>query len=145
MTLLIDWTPALEIGHATIDDDHRQLATLLNGFGALSGTDPALAIDALTRLRDAAIAHFRREELLMHRASPEHRARHVKEHLHLADELSDRIAALRAGQSGPVETGRFIRDWMLEHVALTDRALGEALKKADATLPPDPSSREIGA
>jgi hemerythrin len=131
MTLLIEWTTALEIGHPQIDDDHRRLIGLLNRFDALAPTDMTAALAVLVRLRADAIEHFGREESLMDRVSPEHRARHVKEHLHLADELSDRIASLQAGHAGPGETARNIRDWLLEHVAFTDRALAEAVAKAD--------------
>jgi hemerythrin len=132
MTLLIEWTSALEIGHPQIDEDHRHLIELLNRFDTLAPTDLSGALAVLVRLREVAIEHFRREEALMDLTAHDHRARHVKEHLHLADDLSDRIGSLQAGNAGPGETARNVRDWLLEHIAFTDRTLAEALAKAGA-------------
>jgi hemerythrin len=129
---LIEWTSGLEIGHAQIDEDHRQLVELLNRFHAVASTRPPEAMDILDGLFAHAAAHFAREEQLMTEVGYEHQARHVKEHLHLTDELADRLASLKAGRSTHADLAGFIRDWLLEHIALTDRALAEAMAKAGA-------------
>lgn len=128
---LIEWTTALEVGHKVIDDDHRTLVDIINRFDAASATatlDELMAI--LGEMGNHTAEHFAREELLMLQNNYEFMARHRKEHFHLFDELRERIADLQTGNAIPQSITRFIRDWLLHHVASADQPLGEALARS---------------
>ncbi|MBT3361678.1 MAG: hypothetical protein HN403_18800 [Rhodospirillales bacterium] len=62
--MTIVWRDQLSVGHDAIDEDHRQLVNLLNGFEWASAGD--IQLDILDRilddLEDFSIEHFEREE-----------------------------------------------------------------------------------
>jgi len=127
---LIEWTAALETGHPAIDKDHHALVELLNRFDAESGADRIIATARLDQLVIHASEHFSREEQLMATAGYEQMARHQKEHRYLGEELNHRVQAVRAGTADPKQASLFLRDWLLHHVACSDRQLAESLARS---------------
>ena len=77
------WGPALELGHAQLDADHRSLVETLNRLrGAVREDRGREEIQAvLVFLRDYAVSHFATEEglMLQHRypAAPAHLSAHA--------------------------------------------------------------------
>jgi hemerythrin len=138
---LDQWT--LEVGF--MDEDHRQLAALLNrlarDYGPVEGRGdcpprrpaaPPLA-EALEDLSRHARAHFLREEAVMRTDGYPWLDRHKGEHDLLLAELSFLVRELHASgvervAGGVLET---LKDWLLGHILEQDRDLAEFLKRGD--------------
>ena len=125
---LIHWNPSLEVGHPTIDADHQTLIDLVNKLG-----DPilsvALALAIFDELVAHAAAHFGREEELMRTIAYADYPKHCKEHLHMAEDLSERRHELASGTITGTEVGRFIRQWFMTHALFSDQSLANAFMR----------------
>ena len=121
----IEWTPALEVGVADIDDDHRVMVALLNRV--VKAVDRMQAVAVLEELGRCTAEHFAREEELMAACCYEFADRHRREHRELYREIRHQIDDLLAGERKLPEIGRFMQQWLLRHIALEDRLLGQVL------------------
>jgi len=127
----MQWGPALELGHAQIDADHRSLVETLNRLRAAvrqdQGREEIQAV--LVFLRDYAVSHFATEEALMlqHRypAAPAHLSAHAA----LVMQLSDLVAGYRAGEARLTESLlAFLESWLVDHIQGLDREFGWYLR-----------------
>ncbi len=125
------WGPALELGHAQLDADHRSLVETLNRLRAAvrqgQGREEIQAV--LVFLRDYAVSHFATEESLMlqHRypAAPAH----LSAHADLVMQLSDLVAGYRAGEARLTESLlAFLESWLVDHIQGLDREFGWYLR-----------------
>lgn len=123
------WTSDLEVGHAHIDDEHKQLYQLLNRLyqSVQAGDANAVLGDILTELVSCTVNHFRREEELMQRI---HHAGYT-EHKGAHDILAREIRALQQRFYGgsitlSPEVFNFLRDWLQNHIRTYDVKLGAA-------------------
>ena len=64
---LIQWTPAMSVGMAELDDDHKQLIQVINQLAESAGdrTRSAIVRQCLMALRRYAERHFAREEKVL--------------------------------------------------------------------------------
>ncbi len=121
---IVSWSPDLVVGIDTLDADHRRLLETLNDvFDALlQGCGSSVTKKALQDLGTYVSDHFAREEAWMEEhALPEYEA-HRKEHL----ALSEHILRLRHqneqyDEQTTVELLIVLRDWLLGHIAHSDR------------------------
>lgn len=129
---LMEWNDSLSVGFAPMDEDHKQLAGLLNDLDdavvAGRGTD-ALA-PLLNDLIDHTALHFRHEEKLMQaHGDPEYIA-HKIEHEKLLRIASEMQTQFRNGDTDVTnELLPFLREWLIDHIlgidAKTARFLAE--------------------
>ena len=123
---LVAWTPAFETGVESVDDQHRDLAALLNRMHRLADA-PHTAADALAlldTLHDHAQAHFAMEEGVVRTRAPggfhQHRQHHAALLAQLGD-VRDRVAEGRLALSVAVRD--FLRFWLTGHIVGCDRPL----------------------
>jgi hemerythrin-like metal-binding protein len=135
----LEWTDALLIGVAEVDEQHRILVdTLIEARTQLSREHIDAPFERVSRdLLAYAIYHFATEEMLMQRhgyaaVEPEAAARHLAQHRY----FSARVVALRTAEhrgdpgAGPALLS-FLEDWLVNHIMTTDKALGQFI---NATL-----------
>lgn len=128
---MLDWSTALEIGHPVVDAQHRGIVERLNALhqamlrGELEET-PRL----LEYLTTYVAEHFSTEERLMREADypglAEHRAQHerfVREYAEMAATLREKGATV----SLTLRVKSWLGDWVRDHVATTDMAMGRWL------------------
>jgi hemerythrin len=140
MAGMLDWDPALAIGVPEIDAQHRALFAQASRFdaavrGGESSQEVQQLLDFLSRY---AVEHFEAEERLMREVEYPRLPSHALEHAEFRRRLStllphwesegDSVSLLMA-LSG------FLMRWLREHVATSDRAIGEHIR-ARARLPP---------
>lgn len=129
---ILDWNKSLEIGHKTIDEQHKGLVKLLNDLhSAMSlGVSCADYTPIRMRLYEYTVFHFSEEEALMGRVGYKLRAEHEREHFEFVEKLSE-LAHKASARNGDIGTEMFnwLADWLLRHISQTDRKLVECLKK----------------
>lgn len=132
---LVEWKPEYSVGIETIDNDHRQLFSLLNQVHlSQSGRQSHAALNhILGELDYYAQTHFREEEALMKRYGyPEfaaHRAMH--------DDFTAQVARLREhfqiGQEGVIlEISATLQNWLAQHILQSDAAYATYFRMKDA-------------
>jgi hemerythrin-like metal-binding protein len=127
----LEWHPALEVGHAKIDADHRTLVDAINRLHAATeqGEDQAELAVVLNFLRDYTVTHFKVEEALMIQYAYPRASSHFAAHSDLLMQVSDFIAAFRAGKAGTAqEMLIFLETWLVGHILDSDRLLAAHLE-----------------
>ncbi len=124
---LLSWNPFYSVGVERLDEQHRRLIELLNGYAnAVLERHGAEALGPLLEELVVYVAvHFRDEEGLLR----EHRYPELEDHLREHQALLDRLEELRgrhaAGQ--PLDNRpviEFLFDWLQHHILGTDRRYG---------------------
>ena len=136
---MLTWDPSLAIDVPEIDDQHRALFAKVERFDAAvrAGVRGAEIRELFTFLGQYANEHFESEERLMREAGYPRLASHTLEHA----EFRRRLATLLPHWESEGESisllmavSGFLARWLREHVATSDRAIGEYLR----TRPPRP-------
>lgn len=127
----IAWDERYAIGEPDIDGQHRRLFAIYNEIAAVlaSGSSDAHRCHIiLTELADYARYHFLTEEALMRARHFPRLAEHAREHREFCGVLQ--ILADRVRQEGDVihDVARFVRQWILNHVILSDGLLRQYLR-----------------
>ena len=125
-----EWSENLTINHEEIDRQHKVLVALLDKmYVALSqGKGNKVIGVILIDLNLYIKTHFAAEEKLMiiHNY-PEYEV-HKKEHEALAREVVDLFKKFNTGESvSAIAVGKFLKDWLNNHIKKTDKQLGSFL------------------
>jgi diguanylate cyclase (GGDEF)-like protein/PAS domain S-box-containing protein/hemerythrin-like metal-binding protein len=117
-----------KVGVAQIDEQHHQLATMINELNrAIRDRDSDARIKHLfLELTDFTIYHFATEHELMERYHYPGQASHDAIHGRLmADTLHFRS---RLNKGGDLFVLQSLKDWLMQHIEAEDKTLGEFLK-----------------
>lgn len=118
-----EWTTALSVGEADIDDDHREMFRLLHALEDADLSENGLT-DIIRRLESYAEHHFAREEALMRRhAYPDIEA-HISLHRRFIEWMEAIKKAYGRSVESPFEIGEtvneFLGKWLVDHVQNAD-------------------------
>jgi hemerythrin len=128
--VFFDWSDDLSVNIAEIDAQHMRLVEMLNELYENMTNEHRTAVlgKVLTGMVEYAKTHFATEERYMTKYDfpgyAEHKAEH-EDFLAKADDLLDRYANDPTLLS--VETGRFLREWLDQHITGTDKLYGPFL------------------
>lgn len=130
---MIQWREKLEIDGDVIDDDHRQLITLINQFEAAKGTYRDLLV-IVQSLKHYVRTHFEREEDLQRRIGFAEANAHHDQHQTLIDRLEnmiDRFISVEHGDYAAVqlELAKILRDWLVDHIVGEDLKMKPLIQK----------------
>ena len=128
---MFEWSERWSVGVDTIDAQHRELFAAINSL--LREEEKPAARDlakVLDYLEDYVSNHFGLEELYMRRLSypefPSHKGEHVafiNDFYDLRDEYDDNGASPELAD----KMGRYMGDWLVNHIGKVDKALGAFL------------------
>jgi len=127
------WDPKFELGIKSIDDDHKTLVSIIDELlGALAQGKGKETISAtLKKLEHYTLFHFRREEFLMKCAKYPELERHLDEHQRFVDKMKEMKEKSQLNDSTVgVELMKFLREWLINHIQVTDRKYEQLLKKS---------------
>ncbi|MFZ1375911.1 MAG: bacteriohemerythrin [Geothrix sp.] len=127
---LMEWSPALQVGHPEIDRQHQKLIDIANRLNAAmqAGQGRAVSGEILQELVDYTVSHFGFEEGLMHTHGYSDRDAHLEEHRKLIQSVTAFKQQFDAGQASvSIELMGFIRDWLVNHILKVDKALAREL------------------
>lgn len=127
------WSDDLAVGNTFIDSDHRKLIGLVNDLhGAMAeGKGKDVLGVTLSNLIKYAAAHFKREEDEMDRIGYSGAIEHRQEHEKLVREVLSLQGKFNEGNALlTVKVSKFLKDWLVEHIMKTDKALSTAIQQA---------------
>ena len=130
---MYEWSKELEVGVDTIDAQHRELFAAINSL--LPGENAALPEEipgVIAFLEDYVVNHFGMEEVYMRRMTYPGYPFHKNEHVQFINGFYD-LRDEFDGQGGTPEIadklGRFLGDWLVNHIGKVDKALGLFLRE----------------
>ncbi|MCL2720218.1 MAG: bacteriohemerythrin [Treponema sp.] len=131
---LITWSDKFSCGIKLIDDQHKELVALVNEmFNHVTGND-LQEHNYFNRVINDAVSyvkvHFATEEKLMLATKFDGYAEHKKEHDSFVLAVVENIKDYEAGKRLTLSSfTRFLKDWVLPHIALMDKKYFEYFKK----------------
>jgi hemerythrin len=125
-----EWTTDFAVGHAQIDDEHKQLFVFAEAVVAPlfsnAGQEPTEA--RLQALIDFARRHFAFEEELMRASAYPDAESHARFHDSLLRELETYCARVHMrSNTNPAGLVAYLWNWLVTHIRSVDRQLGEWL------------------
>lgn len=135
----MEWTKDLSVGIEKIDNQHKELFARINDLvAAIKQSVCKYKIgDVVKFLDEYVVFHFGEEEKIMRKHGypgyAQHKAQHEK-FLKNFERLKKELPKLEGGRKPgsydlSVETNQVVVDWIIEHISVIDKRLGEFLKE----------------
>ena len=133
----MEWRSEYSIGIPEIDQQHRQLLECIARLeGAADARQRELAVYfVLEQLNDYVRVHFAVEEIVMRLFDYPGLEAHAAEHRAFAARLQE-IEKSELVNDIHAEARRFLRDWLVNHIQVSDRRYAAFLLDNGATLKP---------
>jgi len=130
MSDFVSWRNSYSIGIRVIDDQHKYLLNLTNHlYEACTFNDGLIGEKFKTTIQSAIEyvgVHFSTEEKLMERTNYPGIAAHKQAHKIFVQKVLESVKEFEEGKVyTPNAFVRFLRDWVLEHIAMEDKKMGE--------------------
>jgi hemerythrin len=130
--LFIEWDRRYSVGIPKIDEQHKELVRLTNElYDSCMGDDEEMTArfkSTLSSLVHYVSEHFGAEERLLQRVNYPHYLDHKREHEGFVRKMLDYAKLFRDGKSFvPNNFVRFLKDWILSHIAVSDKQYSEYL------------------
>ena len=127
---IVMWQNTYSVRIRLIDEQHKHLILLTNKlFTSCLGDRERSKRTFLTTIREAVDYvgyHFSTEEKLMERVNYPGYRKHKQEHVDFVREVFRQLEEYNTGKStAPLSFVYFLRDWILYHVAVSDRQMGD--------------------
>jgi hemerythrin-like metal-binding protein len=127
----IEWTPALSVGVADIDEQHQRLFTIIEGLisAQQEGREPDFFLHILSELVDYSDYHFRTEDNYMIENNYPLFLSHRKEHLEFIKKMGDLIAAFEKNEvTFSEDLFQFLFEWWYTHITESDLKYARYIK-----------------
>ena len=129
---VVQWQNSYSVGVKPIDEQHMELINFTNKLfsSCMSGQDKTKGafLQAIHEAVEYTGYHFGTEERLMERINYPHYASHKKEHMDFVKEVLIKVEEFESGKVlVPLGFVYFLRDWVLHHIAVCDKRLGDYL------------------
>jgi hemerythrin len=126
---LMQWTQAMSVGLAELDDDHKVLIKVINDLAASAGDAARRDVvrQCLLSLRRYAEFHFAREEKVMSACNYPDLELHKGEHRDFVKRIQEVTAEFDEDPEGTIETVNeallsYLKDWLNHHILIEDMA-----------------------
>jgi len=121
----VEWNEAYSVGYPDIDEQHKKLVTMINDLfqmGDNKGVDTKAAFSkSFQEASNYAQNHFTEEEALLKNVGYPDLSEHKKEHINFINEVWNQFGLFNKGQISPVDLARFLKTWLLTHIAVVDK------------------------
>ena len=130
----VKWDDRYSIGIPLVDNQHKQLVVLTNELYKACHFSNEAAKEKFRKAIREAVAyvkfHFSVEERIMEKADYPEYAVHKKHHIEFIQEILNNVMAFETGKRFvPRQFAKFLWDWILSHIAITDSKLRDHLLK----------------
>lgn len=131
---LVSWSPTFSVGIRLIDDQHKELLNVTNDLFNHCVGDEASERAYFKKVIQSAVAyvkvHFSTEEKIMQRTRFAGYAAHKQEHDSFVLTVVEQVRAFNAGEKFDlIHFTRFLKNWVLTHIAVSDKLYFEHFKK----------------
>ena len=129
---VVQWQNSYSIGIKLVDEQHMELIKLTNKLfsNCMAGHERSRStfLNTVHEAVDYTGYHFGTEEKIMERINYPEYAAHKQEHASFVREVFSKIEDFKAGKLlAPLTFVYFLRDWVLHHIAVRDKKLGDYL------------------
>jgi len=129
---LVQWQSSYSVGVKQIDRHHMKLISLTNKLFSSCMAGRAKGRDAFLEIIHEAVEytryHFGIEEKIMKRINYPDYAKHKQEHTDFIREVYINVDEFKTGKIiVPFQFVYFLRDWVMHHIAVCDKKLGDYL------------------
>ena len=127
---LIEWTPALDLGIADIDSQHRKLVGIINGLNdAMRQGNSRSAVSSLVdELVDYTRHHFAFEEKFFDQHGYRGATGHKETHRRFVAEIEGFRTRINEGAPGVgVALMHLLREWLVKHILSADRKYADEI------------------
>ncbi len=121
---LMRWDGSLQLGIGQIDDQHKQLVTMINDLHRAMKQRQTMAVmgGILERLVNYTVYHFGNEEKLFQKHGYPEYGQHKKIHENLVGKVMEFKTKIDRGDSTiSMELMDFLKDWLVNHIKGTDK------------------------
>lgn len=118
----IEWSDALSVGVAALDDEHKTLVEIFNNLGDLisQGQRGSELMGVVRKLHEYAEVHFAHEERLFQLHGYPDEKLHTAQHQAWLSDLQKLETRIAQGEPLRFELFRFLQNWILRHIAQDD-------------------------
>lgn len=130
MIEILEWSERFKLGHKRIDSDHQKLIALINQLSdaMTKRVGKEACCGVLQELVSYFQTHFAMEEDLMARHNYSQSAAHKAEHVQFVKQVEELQAKFETGSvTLSISLLNFLRNWLANHILMTDKALVAAL------------------
>jgi len=129
---VVIWQNSYSVGIRLIDEQHQHLIRLTNKLFAscLEGQEQSqnVFLNTIHEAVDYVGYHFGMEEKVMERINYPDYKKHKQEHVNFVRAVFSKVEEYKSGKIyAPISFVYFLRDWILHHVAVCDKKMGEYL------------------
>ena len=129
---VVQWQNSYSVGIKIVDEQHMELINLTNKLfnDCMEGQEQATSSFLVTihEAVDYVGYHFSTEEKIMERVNYPDFANHKNEHADFVREVIKKVAEFNSGKaSTPVTFVYYLKDWVLQHIAVCDKKMGDYL------------------
>ena len=119
------WSDDYSVDFETIDNQHKELVRMTNAlFDGCKRGSTAADLAFIQTIRGAveyAQTHFFTEEKFMKMTDYPNMAAHKKEHDSFVSAVVESVKNFEEGKSEPIVLARFLKKWLLTHIAEEDK------------------------
>jgi len=128
------WDDVFSLGFKPIDDQHKKLVLIINELftackEGIVAADMAF-METVKKTLEYTETHFADEEDYMREANYPRFAEHKKQHEDFIAAVEKTIEEFETGNTEPIDMARFLKKWLLNHIAVTDKQYVPFLVKA---------------
>ena len=131
---VVTWSPTYSVGVALIDDQHKKLIKMTNELFNHCVGDPeserAYFKEVIQNAVDYVKVHFSTEEKIMLRTAYPGYTEHKRQHDSFVLMVLDQVKAFEESRkTSLLNFTNFLKDWVLTHIAISDKQYFEYFKK----------------
>ena len=125
------WDDAYSVDFELIDNQHKELVRMTNAlFEGCKAGGAAKDVAFMAVIRNAveyAQTHFFTEEKYMKQGNFPELDSHVQEHKTFVTAVKNAVQEFERNESDPLVLARFLKEWLLNHIAKSDKEFGPYL------------------
>ena len=136
----VEWQDAFSVGSELIDNQHKELVMMTNELfrNSESFSGVAAFLRTIQKAVNYAKIHFATEETFMEKTNYPEYELHKAEHKSFVAEVLTQIKAFEEGRCAPLSFALFLKKWLLNHIAVSDKKYSPYLKNIqDSEFAPD--------
>jgi hemerythrin len=125
--MIVEWHDKFSIGIPLIDNQHKALVLITNKLYNAGSSDEQFA-ETIKEAVAYVKFHFSVEEQIQARTAYPGYEEHKKLHAEFIREILNHVVAFKEGKKFvPHQFVHFLKDWVLSHIALVDKKMGDYL------------------
>jgi hemerythrin len=130
----VAWDDSFSVGFKPIDDQHKVLVNMTNELFLACKEDVVAAdiafLEIIKKALDYAETHFADEEAYLSTANYPHLDEQQEQHEAFVEELQKTIEEFEAENIEPIYLARYLKKWLLNHIAVYDQRYAPYLAKS---------------